>query len=396
MYSIYGWVLDNVKNGFYMEKSEMDKLKAALRQLGFDERIDFLIETGIRKRQPSFTVPYRIDMGKDVFLFDLEFLRIKKSHNYQLDKCTATLLRKIDIPNMKIEGIDLVDLEKRLKVIKRELAPEPSQPITDELYLSIFQDITALRKSPSGDQVADLFSIRYMPENFWPTAAVGRMGYDNLMDRYFVRQTFDAKAITSAADCCTLLIGEMDEKVPVHKDYTAALTAADATKRYIVTAIAIDVKTGNKLTLKSNKPFASAKEIATLLSSLDPRFFDKGFIRQHADRLKFSLKEITLLDEPSKSPMMSLRLIGHTSIPIERPAVVIAFHHPEIGPVEFLQPAFNKAATVASNAVITRMQQTLSQLGLVSQKKEISTRVIPPPKRRVSTGKRPRGGKKPG
>lgn len=374
----------------------MDKLKAALRQLGFDERIDFLIEEGIRKRLPSFTVPYRIDIGKDVVLLDLEFLRIKKAHNYQLDKCATTLFRKIDIPNEKIGGIDLVDLEKRLKLIKREQVPEPSQPITDELYLSIFQDITVMRKSPGGDQVANLFSIRYLPEYLWPPPAVGRMGYNNLMDRYYVCQTIGAKAITSTVDCCILLSREMDEKMPVFKNTTEELGSAVTANQYTVTAIVIDAKTGNKLTIKSNKPFASAQEIASLLTDLDLRFFDRNFIRQHADRLKWSLQQIALVEKQSGSPIMSLREIRTTSILIEKPTIAIAIHHPVIGPVEFIQPTINTPATVASHTEITRMQQMLSQLGLVANKKEITTKVIPRPKNRASSGRRPRGGQKPG
>lgn len=381
-------------------KSAMENLKATLRQLGFDERIDFKVELAIGKKLPSFTVPYRIDMDRDIVFFDLCFKKIKKTHDYQLDKCDTYLLRKIDIPAIKIDGVDLAELEKRLRIIKREQVTTLSQPITDELYISIFQDLTTLRKTSVGYQVADLFAVRYLPEFLWSEELIGRMAYNTLVERYFIRQAFDAKAITSAAECGLALSREMDGRTPKFEDVAQEMNPGDQERKYLVTALAMDVKKRKKVTILGSKTFSAAEEAAALLTGMDHRLFDKAFIRQHTNKFKWALEEVSLLKEESRKPLVTLRSIS--LIPTTpgrgdvKRGVALAIYHPELGKVEFMRELFPATKVLASQEEISRMEQTLSQLGLVSQEKKISTKVIPALGGMTTKRKMNRGGRKPG
>ena len=154
-----------------MENKNIEYLSEQLHQLGFPSSLVEELSQRIKMDSDSFSIYYSNKINDDYLMYELQFRKQNNSYEFNQYKLS---LKDITIPAVIVEGIDAIELDKRLAKVDslydkflQEDIQITKQEYDDNIKLITTTNSTLhrLAEMEQGKDVAKILMYKYFPES---------------------------------------------------------------------------------------------------------------------------------------------------------------------------------------------------------------------------------------
>jgi len=206
-----------------MNQKNLDYLQDNLKYLGFPGTLNESLEENLKAQKPVFQLAVSIPHYNNTADYALHFRKSDQSDLYFLNKVDASISGEIKIPHAKVNGVDSLELEKRMRSIQNPGTAKANRPdanLTEyEQKSKIREDLATLSTNAQGKDIADRLMAVYMkPADFTDNPKLWDQA-QKVIDKEKVSQTFylnNGKGVT-AKEAFNLLEGRAVNKELINK-----------------------------------------------------------------------------------------------------------------------------------------------------------------------------------
>jgi hypothetical protein len=290
-----------------MNRENYKSLLKELKKIGFDDRIDEQLETGIRQCKSEFsflygTQPFLQDSEEEWLIYQLHFER-KNDGSYVFKKCDAQLFFPAVIPHREILGIQTDILEQRLQTLPWETRYTDRTKIEHLAIDAAGESLSILRSDEQGKKISNLLISKYwplfahieiedMPRGIQYEKGTNLFYYDKGSNRFYLTYTFypsEGKRLTDIEQ--------------MMKTKSEALIPMPPTQTYSLQGTGIKINPETQIEIGSGKKFYSIKEACSFLHSIDDILFNKKIMADN--NAPWYLRKMTIIDNNDHSPVVS-------------------------------------------------------------------------------------------
>lgn len=157
-----------------MNGEKEQQLIEYLESLGFKgEQLSGEVLEKSRLNLPSFSVPHKIDFGKEVMFYDLKFQPDSQFQAYRLYKYHATHRAEVNIEHKTINGIDTAMLEARMQredwhgYFKQQQTHQYTQPAPYVQETIEMLNKIADHQNFDGQKIQEELMFKYWPDEYY-------------------------------------------------------------------------------------------------------------------------------------------------------------------------------------------------------------------------------------
>ena len=154
-----------------MENKNIEYLSEQMKQLGFPSRLVEDLSQHVGMDNESFSLYYSDKMNEDYLMYELLFRRHNNSYEFNQYELS---LKHIIIPPITVEGIDAIELDRKLSKVDglydkflQEDIQMTKQEYDDNINLITTTNSTLhqLAETDKGKEVAKILMYKYFPES---------------------------------------------------------------------------------------------------------------------------------------------------------------------------------------------------------------------------------------
>lgn len=150
--------------------AEYCRLQGELRSLGVGQTVDPSLVKSLKQGRPYFNIHYGQEMANNKVFWDLHFYQLDNAKHYSLHRYTGTLRHDIMIPDIRLNGVNVKELDNRMRQInwtfdepernlERGYLNDPRK-IENTVY-RIMMDLGKLEDSDHGREIARKLEAKY-------------------------------------------------------------------------------------------------------------------------------------------------------------------------------------------------------------------------------------------
>lgn len=181
------------------EYAQYCRLQAQIRTLGFSPVYDQNLEMGLRTKKHYFMVQGDAIYQDLRMRYNIHFFKIDGSDDFTLNHYTGIYRKDIDIPARKINGVNLVEVERKMKLIDwNEMVPNKDAESAmnllgwkvGEIVEKINASLDKLSTTETGVEVMTLLMAKYMSNTRYLDGTGLQESFDKIDDIYRVSSNF--------------------------------------------------------------------------------------------------------------------------------------------------------------------------------------------------------------